>query len=143
METSKFLELFVVGGGFVIALACMSLAFWAARSSARRSEKLAQILMKYAEKGEEPPQSVIDGLAVLRPRSQLNPPKPETRGRHFSEFASCSVFAIGAAGIAWWRMPGTGEKPEALVILAFAVALMFTAGAVSHLVTALHIRDGQ
>ena len=138
-----FFPLIIVLGSFVIFLVCMFLAVWAEKSSTKRKEKLVQILMMYAERGEAPPQSIIDGMAILRSSATLKPPKPETRGRHFSEFASCSVFAIGAAGIAWWRAPGPSEKPEALMVLAIVVALIFAAGAVSHLVTALHIRDGQ
>jgi glycerol uptake facilitator-like aquaporin len=144
MDTFRvYFPFFLVGGMFAVLLVCMFLAVWAEKSSTKRKEKLAQILMMYAERGEAPPQSIIDGMAILRPRSTLKPPKPETRARHFSEFASCFVFAIGAAGIAWWRVPAPGEKPEALMVLAIVVALIFAAGAVSHLVTALHIRDGQ
>ena len=133
----------IVLGSFVICLVCMILAVWVQKSSTQRKEKLLELLMTYAERGEAPPQTIIDGMALLRSSAVLKPPKPETRGRHFSEFASCSVFAIGAAGIAWWRAPGPNQKPEALMVLAIVVALIFAAGAVSHLVTALHIRDGQ
>lgn len=144
MDTFRiYFTFFLVGGMFTIFLVYMFLAVWAEKSSTRRKEKLAQILMTYAERGEAPPQSIIDGMAILRPRTTLKPPKPETRARHLSEFASCSVFALGAGGIAWWRVPRPGEKPEALMVLAIVVALIFAAGAVSHLVTGLHLRDGQ
>jgi hypothetical protein len=141
MGTLRYLPFFIFGGMFLVFAVCMAIAVWSERSSTRRKDKLAQILTIYAERGEEPPQAIIDGFAILRPRPALKPAKPETRGRHFAEFASCSVFAIGAGAIAWWRAPGPGEKPEALMVLAFVVALIFAAGAVSHLVTALHIRD--
>jgi len=130
----------------LVILLMFGFVLWVLRMSLKRRDKAIEILRIYAERGEAPPQSVIDGLAVLResdPNVFSNPPKPETRGRHFSEFASCSAIAIGAAGIAWWRAPEPGHNPGGLMILAVVVALIFAAGAVSHLVSALHIRDGQ
>ena len=130
----------------VVVLSTFGTALLATRMSTKRREKAAEILRIYAERGEAPPQSVIDGLATLRgsdPNVFSKPPKPETRGRHFSEVASCTVIAIGAAGIAWWRAPEPGHNPGGLMILAIVAALIFAAGAVWHLVTALQIRNGQ
>jgi len=130
----------------VVVLSMFGFGLLITRMSMKRREKAAEILKIYAERGEAPPQGVIDGLAMLRggdPSVFSKPPKPETRGRHFSEVASCTVIAIGAAGIAWWRAPEPGHNPGGLMILAIVAALIFAAGAVSHLVTALHIRDGQ
>lgn len=132
--------------GFIIGLVLCTFAFVyiIASKAIRSTERKTDILRIYAERGEEPPQSVIDALSASDSGNGFKwPMKPETRARHFSEFASCCVFALGAAGIAWWRAAAPGQGSQAFVILAAIVAMIFAAGAVSHLVTALHIRDGQ
>jgi hypothetical protein len=137
-------SLILIGILFGLCLGTVFALLW---FTFRTSAKAAEILKIYAERGEEPPQSVIDAVSASvggwGPNAPAKPPRPETRGRHLSDFASCTVFAIGGAAFAWWRAPVSGENPGALMILALVVALIFTAGAVSHLVTALHIRDGQ
>ena len=108
----------------------------------KKRDKATEVLKVYAERGEAPPESVIDALMGSATAWKPQPPKPETRARHFSDFASCSVFALGATGLASWQALQPGNHSGAFVILV-TVALIFTAGAVSHLVRALHIRDGQ
>jgi hypothetical protein len=115
------------------------------KSRDKTRERTASVLKIYAERGEQPPQSVIDALTApttsfpaARPVSQ----PPKTRGRHFADSARDTVVAAGAAAIAWWRAPAPGEEPKALMVLAVVVALIFSAGAVWHLVAALHSGDG-
>jgi hypothetical protein len=128
---------------FGMAIIILPTVFWSNKMVVKKRERATEVLKIYAERGEVPPQNVIDALMGSATAWKSQPPKPKTRGRHFSEFASCCVFAVGAAGIAWWQAPETGHPPGAFMILAIVVALTFTAGAVSHLVMALHIRDGQ
>jgi hypothetical protein len=132
------------------------------RRSERKAARVAEILKIYAEKGEAPPQSVIDALTGLtagsfaalfaapaephgEPARQVAPllPPPKTRSQHFSWFASNLVLAAGAAGIIWWRSPAAAQHPDPLMNLALAVALIFAAGAAYHLVAALQMRDGR
>jgi hypothetical protein len=118
------------------------------RSGEKKAEKAAEILKIYAERGQEPPQELSDAVITLAggwPRPKATPalPRQETRGRHLADFARDIVVAAGAAGIAWWRSPGPGEHPGTVMTLGIVVALIFTAGAVWHLVTALQMRDGQ
>lgn len=130
---------------FFTTTSVLVIFFLHTRMVVRKREKATEVLKIYAERGETPPESVIDALlgsATLWKQQPWTPwIKPETRGRHFSESASCTVFALGAAGLAWWQASQPGHHTGAFVILVM-VALVFAAGAVSHLVTALHIRDG-
>lgn len=108
--------------------------------------KAADILKLYAERGQEPPQSVLNALAASMTRPAVMapaPPKVKTRGRYLADLARDLVIAVGAAGIAWWRAPRPGEEPGAVMILALVVALIFTATTVWHLVGALHTHDGK
>ncbi|HTV80721.1 MAG TPA: hypothetical protein VMF03_20895 [Steroidobacteraceae bacterium] len=84
METFRwFFPFFVIGGSFVLVACCMVIAVWSERASKKARDQAVQILMLYAQRGEAPPQTVIDGLAIVRSRPQSKPAKPETRGRHF------------------------------------------------------------
>ena len=141
MEQMRIVLPVVLIVSFVLLMAgILLIAFLQHRMVEKKGERATEVLKIYAERGEEPPQSVIDALVGS---ATAWTPKPDTRGRHFSEFASCCVFAIGAGAIAWWQAPAPGHPPGALMILAIVVALIFAAGAVSHMVTALQIRDGQ
>jgi hypothetical protein len=113
-----------------------------------RRYKTTDILRIYAERGQEPPQSVVNAITLAMTRPPVPPtprtPKPpKTRGRHFSDVARDVVIAAGALGIAWWRAPGPGEDAGALMILAVVVALIVAADAVWHFVAALHTVDGK
>jgi hypothetical protein len=132
------------------------------RSSETAAEKVASVLKVYAERGEEPPPAVNDALmaliagsgakasssgpasaAVPAPAAPPPPQLPLTREQHFSAFARDLVMGSGAAAIAWWRAPDPGDHPGGFMTLAVIAALLFAAGAVGHLVTALQMRDGR
>jgi hypothetical protein len=98
-----------------------------------------EVLKTYAEKGEEPPASVLE--AVERMNAPIAPPRP-TRGEHLSHVAGSVVLASGAAGLAWWRELEHGG-PDLVVIAAAIVAIFFAGAAAARLVAALTTRNGR
>ena len=107
----------------------------------RSRSKVLDLLRVYAEKGEEPPASVIEALIAVstgrNPGIGVAPapgaaPMP-TRAYHLARVATNIVGVVGWIGIAWWRMPHGGD-PGWLVIVA-VIAAIFCAGLVAaHLV---------
>jgi hypothetical protein len=49
------------------------------------------------------------------------------------------VFAVGAAGIVWWKSPDPRD-PGGLVVFAIIAGLFFAAGAAARLVAAVHAK---
>ena len=106
-----------------------------------RSQAL-DVLRVYAEKGQEPPASVTSAIGAFAstgsPFMTGAPPpavpcsKP-TRANHLAHLAGSVVCGLGAAGIAWWRMPDSGP-PGALVMWAVVVAIFFAGSAAARLV---------
>jgi hypothetical protein len=126
------------------------------KASEKALEKAAEILEIYAARGGEPPAGVSEALIALAggsmpkaapaPAAPAPPPapaSPPTRARHLSDGARDLVVAACAAAIAWWRSPGPGEHPGSFMTWAVIAAVIFVAGAVWHLVTALQMRDEQ
>jgi len=106
-----------------------------------RSQAL-DVLRVYAEKGQEPPASVTSavGAVVSAGTPFINAaPAPvgagskPTRENHLAHVAGSVVCGLGAAGIAWWRMPDDGE-PGALVIWAVIFAIFFAGSVAARLV---------
>ena len=109
----------------------------------RTRTRALDVLRAYAERGEEPPASVIQALtsvSELWPRKADAPPRPRTRGYYLTFVAPNTVFAIGLAGLAWWRLSATGEA-GAGVIVAILAALFFAASAAAQLVGAYYAPD--
>jgi hypothetical protein len=93
------------------------------------------VLRIYAERGEEPPASVLKALASVSGVGALEAPvSAPTRGAHLAHAASNLVMAAGLAWLVWWRMPESGE-PGALVIVIIAV-IFFAARLVARLIRA-------
>jgi hypothetical protein len=106
-----------------------------------RSQAL-DVLKVYAEKGQEPPASVTSAIgAVASAGSPFVNAAPvpagvysrPTRENHLAHLAGSVVCGLGAAGIAWWRMPDNGE-PGALVIWAVIFAIFFAGSVAARLV---------
>ena len=113
-----------------------------------RSQAL-DVLRVYAEKGQEPPASVTSaigafaatgnafgraGSTVVRAAPAPAPPcSRPTRETHLAHVAGSVVCGLGAAGIAWWRVPDQGA-PGALVIWAVVFAIFFAGSAAARLV---------
>ena len=107
----------------------------------RSRSKALDVLRVYAEKGQEPPASVVTALAVAArspepaagasaPPSMF--PRP-TREHHMAHLAGSLVCTVGAVGIAWWRWPDDGN-PGPLVIWAVVIAIFFAGGVAARLV---------
>ena len=121
-----------------------------------RSQAL-DVLRVYAEKGQEPPASVTSALAAVAsigapafggapPPAGAFRPRP-TRETHLAHLAGSLVCGLGAAWIAWWRMPDVGN-PGPLVIWAVVFAIFFAGSVAARLVGVFtapsgRLRDGR
>ena len=137
-----------------LTLSGSSRASTARGSSIARARKALDVLRVYAEKGQEPPASVTSAIgAVASAGTPFNSAAPApagafskpTRENHLAHVAGSVVCGLGAAGIAWWRMPDDGE-PGALVIWAVVIAIFFAGSVAARLVgvftTPSRLRDG-
>ena len=123
----------VFGTGVIIAV---SIAWFQHQTRVRALD----VLRVYAERGEEPPETILRALTGL---GSYAPPKsaaPWTRGRHLAHLAANTVFVLGAVGIVWWKAPDPAN-PGGLVVFAILAGLFFTAAAAAQLVYALHARE--
>ena len=122
----------------------------------RSRRQALDVLRIYAERGQEPPGSVTSAIAAFAsagtpfinaapaPAGAFSRP---TRENHLAHVAGSVVCGLGAAGIAWWRMPEDGE-PGALVIWAVVIAIFFAGSAAARLVGVFttpsgRLRDGR
>ena len=104
----------------------------------------------YAERGEEPPASVIEAVTKVtnvygtpQPawgNAALPPAKPQTRANHLAHAAASTVIAIGLAGLVWWRVTAYDAK-GAGVIFGSLVALFFAGSVAARLVYAYYAPD--
>lgn len=83
----------------------------------RTRTKAIDVLRIYAERGEEPPASVVQTLTPISgwprqgwPRQpDVTGPQRSTRGRYLAHVAANTVFVAGLSWLAWWRFSATGE----------------------------------
>jgi hypothetical protein len=101
----------------------------------------------YAERGEEPPASVIDAVTRVtnvwgNPQHpwSATPRPPQTRANHLAHAAASTVIAIGLAGLVWWRVSVYDAK-GAGVIFGSLVALFFAGSVAARLVYAYYASD--
>jgi hypothetical protein len=109
----------------------------------RTRSKAIDVLRIYAERGEEPPASVVQTLTPISgwPRQpDVTGPKRSTRGRYFAHVAANTVFVMGLSWLAWWRFSATGEAGRG-VIVAILAALFFAAATAAQLVGAYYAPD--
>ena len=119
----------------------------------RRRTRALDILRVYAERGEEPASSVLNGLmTVASPWASPSIPKagdsdnrdrigrPRTRGGFLAHAAANAVFAAGFSGFAWWRYTDLGEASTG-VIVSILVAMFFAASLAAQLVGAYYAPD--
>jgi len=126
----------VFSAGAVITISILWLVF-------RGRMKALEVLRAYAERGEEPPASVIEALASVSGRTHpaaAVPAQPPTRGGHLAHAATNAVLAAGLAGLAWWRISAFGDT-SAGVGIALLAAVFFTAGLAARLVRAYYATD--
>ena len=97
----------------------------------------------YAERGEEPPASVIEAVTRVTNvwGNQSHPPlPPQTRANHLAHAAASTVIAIGLAGLVWWRV-SVYDAEGAGVIFGSLVALFFAGSVAARLVYAYYTTD--
>jgi len=98
-------------------------------------------LRMYAERGEEPPASVMDAVTkVTNPWGTPSQPRPavaQTRANHLAHAAASTVIAAGLAGLVWWRVSAYGEKGAGIVV-GCLVALFFAGSVAARLVYAYY-----
>jgi hypothetical protein len=105
----------------------------------RSRSQVLDLLRSYAEKGQEPPASVVEALIAVSSRCKPSVGVPgaaapaPTRAHHMARVATNIVGALGWAWIAWWRLPDHGD-PGALVIIAIVCAIFCTGLLAAHLV---------
>jgi hypothetical protein len=102
--------------------------------------KAIDMLRPYAERGEEPPASLLETVERLNRPGGPPPPEP-TRAQQFARFAGSVVLSIGAGVIVWWRLPFQHGPPGPLMIAAVVAAIFFAGAAAAQLVAALTTRD--
>ena len=103
--------------------------------------KAIEVLKSYAERGQEPPASVLDAINQIgRPPPPPQPHRP-TRSEHLTHVAGSTVLSLGAAGVVWWR--AHQADPGALMVWAIVVAIFFAGAAAARLVGAITTRDGR
>jgi hypothetical protein len=124
----------IFGTGIVIAVSIAWLEH-------RTRVKALDVLKAYAQRGDEPPASVVEAIAAVG-SGHKPAPQPgrvaslvQTRADHLGRLAAMIVAALGSAGIAWWRIPHDGE-PGGLAIVAMFAAVFFSMSAAARLVAA-------
>src|SRR5262245_58843709 len=97
----KIIVLFLIfGSGIAIPV---SIAWLEHRTRTRG----LNTLRIYAERGDEPPASVIEAVKTVT-NVYGRPPHAraarQTRGNHLAHAAASTVIAAGLAGLVWWRV---------------------------------------
>ena len=109
----------------------------------RTRTKGLETLRIYAERGQEPPASVLEAVTTVTNvygRPPQSPRTPQTRGNHLAHAAAGTVIALGLAGLVWWRVSAYGEKGPGIVV-GILVALFFAGSVAARLVYAYHASD--
>jgi hypothetical protein len=114
----------------------------------RTRTRALDVLRVYAERGEEPPQSVLQALTSVsgwarkadaaENRDRIG--RPRTRGGFLAHAAANTIFAAGLSGLAWWRISASGQ-PGTGGIVAILAALFFAASVAAQLVGAHYAPD--
>jgi hypothetical protein len=116
----------------------------------RTRQRGLDTLRIYAERGEEPPASVIEAVTKVthvygtpQPAWGNNPhppAAPQTRANHMAHAAASTVIAIGLAALVWWRV-SVYDATGAWVIFGSLVALFFAGSVAARLVYAYYAPD--
>ena len=128
----------VFGTGIAIAV---GIAWFDHRTRTRAID----VLRVYAERGEEPPSSVLQALTSVSGFPKAPAPddnkdrlgRPRTRGGFLAHAAADTVFAAGFFGFSWWRYADLGEASPGVMVCIF-VGLYFAASTAARLVGAYY-----
>lgn len=103
--------------------------------------RVLEVLKSYAERGEEPPGSVLEALAFRgQPSGSGSAAAPRGRAEQLERFVWAAACAGAAAGVAWWRHAEGG--PQWVVYAAAIAAAVCGLGALARLVAALSAGSG-
>lgn len=116
----------------------------------RTKMRAIEVLKIYAEKGQEPPASVLDTVNRINwpfPSNGAAPPRPmreQSRAEHLTHVAGSVCLAGGSAIVLWWQASELhGGQPGWLMITAIFTTIFFTGAAAARLVAALTAGDGK
>ena len=115
----------------------------------RTKMRAIEMLKIYAQRGEEPPASVLDAVNRINwpfPTGATPPPAPkplrdQPRREHLMHLAGNVGLAIGSALVIWWLATDPHPRLEWLMITAIFTAIFFSASAAARLVGALTAHD--
>ena len=120
------IELFREFFWLIFPILGMGIAFLAVAGEFGRQKKALEVLRTYAEKGVEPPPSVLAVLSRASSEKKKNP---------MASFVFFLVLALGFGVVAWWLGHGNEGWP---FLLGFGIAsFVMVAIAASNLVSAL------
>jgi predicted lysophospholipase L1 biosynthesis ABC-type transport system permease subunit len=120
------IELFREFFWLIFPILGMGIAFLAVAGEFGRQRKALDVLRVYAEKGVEPPASVLAVLSRASSEKKKNP---------MAGFVFFLVLALGFGAVAWWMGHNVGGWP---FLLGFGIAaFVMVAIAASNLVSAL------
>jgi hypothetical protein len=120
------IELFREFFWLIFPILGMGIAFLAIAGEFSRQRKALDVLRVYAEKGTEPPASVLAVLSRASSEKKKNP---------MASFALFAVLAVGFGVVSWWMGQGDGGWPFRL---GFGIAsFVMVAIAASNLVQAM------
>ena len=144
--TSENLQLMILLG--VVFGAGVAIAISVVWFEHRTRTRALDVLRIYAERGEEPPSSVIQALTSVsgwarkadaaENRDRIG--RPYTRGSFLAHAAANMIFAAGLSALAWWRISASGEAGTGEIV-AILAALFFAASVAAQLVGAYYAPD--
>jgi hypothetical protein len=111
----------------------------------RTKMRAIEMLKVYAERGEEPPASVLDAVNRINwPFPPNAPPPPmhkplreQPRREHLMHLAGNVGLAVGSGLVIWWRLSDPNPRLEWLLITAIFTGIFFAASGAARLVAAL------
>src|SRR5690242_9639352 len=121
-----------------LSIAVLGFGFFMAIITHRGHMKTLEVLRFYAEKGIEPPPSVVEVLTKQAGDSDVAR-AGHNIGNKAANFIALLVSACVAGGIAWWRMNAGG--PQWLVYLFAASAMFFGIRSIWYLIASLTTSD--
>jgi len=131
---------------YVFWVGCVLLSalgmWWGGRNTHNVNMKILEIMRMYAEKGIEPPASVMEPLTrqLLDPHKQQAKQQATRQAILLGQFAGGISAAAVTGGIGWWWASEKYE-PTWVVYAAGIVAIAAVAGAVSRLIAAIVTHD--
>jgi hypothetical protein len=116
----------------------------------RTKMRAIEVLKTYAERGEEPPASVLEAVNRLNLPFPANAPPPapvplreQPRREHLMHLAGNVGLAVGSVLVIWWLTSWPQPRLEWLLITAIFTGIFFAASAAARLVGALTASDGK